>query len=79
MMMGMKMTTKKASVAAMTNEMRFDFDVVNGEVDFSTVKVSVHNELEVEELEDICDYCGEELGFCAPDCETKDPDFEENW
>jgi len=27
--------------------------------------------------EDICDYCGEPLGFCAEDCETLEDDFEE--
>jgi hypothetical protein len=29
------------------------------------------------EDEDVCDYCGEPLGFCASDCETLDEDFEE--
>lgn len=27
--------------------------------------------------EEVCDYCGEPLGFCAIDCETREPDFEE--
>jgi hypothetical protein len=27
--------------------------------------------------EDVCDYCGEPLGFCSEDCETREKDFEE--
>lgn len=30
-----------------------------------------------EEDAEVCDYCGEPLGFCAEDCETLDEDFEE--
>jgi len=36
----------------MTNEMRFDFDVHDGEVDLSSVKVSIHN---APEIIDICE------------------------
>jgi len=32
---------------------------------------------ESNEPDEVCDYCGEELGFCALGCETLDPDFEE--
>jgi hypothetical protein len=28
--------------------------------------------------DEVCDYCGEPLGFCASDCETRDADFEED-
>jgi hypothetical protein len=106
-----KMTNvKKASVSAMTNEMRFDFNVINGQVDFSSVKISTHNEIEIVPIcpdctnevpcctcfdpcdcgggyleidcdcggdEEVCDYCGKPLGFCAIDCETKDPNYQE--
>lgn len=27
--------------------------------------------------DEVCDYCGEPLGFCAEDCETREEDFEE--
>lgn len=27
--------------------------------------------------DEVCDYCGEPLGFCASDCETRDENFEE--
>jgi len=27
--------------------------------------------------DEVCDYCGEPLGFCADDCETLSDDFEE--
>lgn len=27
--------------------------------------------------EEVCYYCGEPLGFCAEDCETREEDFEE--
>lgn len=27
--------------------------------------------------DEVCDYCGEPLGFCAVDCETREEDFEE--
>jgi len=27
--------------------------------------------------DEVCDYCGEPLGFCAIDCETLDEEFEE--
>lgn len=30
-----------------------------------------------DEDEEVCDYCGEPLGFCAEDCETLEEDFEE--
>jgi len=32
---------------------------------------------ESDDGDEICDYCGEKLGFCASDCETLKPDFEE--
>jgi len=29
------------------------------------------------DCEEVCDFCGEPLGFCFPDCETLMEDFEE--
>ena len=72
----MMLTTKKASVSVMTNRMGINFSTdKDGQVDFSSVQIDIENE-EDDRL-DICDYCGEGLGFCASDCETLDPDFEE--
>jgi len=50
------------------NELRFDFDVVKGEVDFSSVKISIENE----EVIPICEsYCE---GFCGMDYDEDDED-----
>ena len=43
----------------------------NGEVDFDSISIAIEDD------EEVCDYCGERLGFCAMDCETLDEEFEE--
>ena len=86
----MTTTTKKVSVAVMTKErcdaawnsqcgMFFSADDMPSGCDENGMCLNEWDTecSEYENEKEVCDYCGEELGFCALDCETSSPDFEE--